>query len=59
MSANEYAEKVINDFVANITDQVFLNIQYTEELMREYQTNVNRYGLDSVNMAIGKKVETC
>jgi len=26
--------------------------------MRDYQTNVNCYGLDKVNMAIGEKVKT-
>jgi hypothetical protein len=25
--------------------------------MRDYMTNVNRYGLDSVNMAIGMKIK--
>jgi hypothetical protein len=58
MSENDYAEEVVNGFIKDITDHVFLTIQHNEELMREYQTNVNRYGLDKVNMAIGKKVKT-
>jgi hypothetical protein len=35
---------------------VFLNIQNNEELMREYQRQVNENSLRTVNMAIGKKV---
>jgi hypothetical protein len=58
MSVNEYADKVVMDFIRNITDHVFLNIQQNKELMLEYQTNVDRYQLDTVNKAIGKKVKT-
>jgi len=57
VSANEYAEKVVLEFMRNITDHVFLNIQQNEELMREYQTEVNRYGLQAVNTSIGRKVK--
>jgi hypothetical protein len=57
MSANDYADVLVKNFIRNITDHVFLSIQHNEDLMREYQTNVNRYGLDAVNMAIGKKVK--
>ena len=56
MSVNEYAEQVVNNFVTDITDHVFLNIERNDDLMRDYMTNVNRFGLDSVNMAIGKKI---
>jgi hypothetical protein len=58
MSENDYAEEVVGKFIRDITDHVFLAIEHNETLMREYQTNVNRYGLDKVNMAIGKKVKT-
>jgi hypothetical protein len=58
MNANEYAEALVKNFVRDITDYVFLSIQHDDTLMRDYQTNVNRYGLDTVNMAIGKKVKT-
>jgi hypothetical protein len=57
MTAGEYAEKVVLDFMRNITDHVFLNIQSNEGLMREYQTQVNENGLQAVNAAIGKKVK--
>jgi hypothetical protein len=57
MAANEYAEKVVLDFMRNLTDHVFLNIQNNEELMREYQTQVNENSLMEVNTAIGKKVK--
>ena len=56
MTANEYAEKVVLDFMRNITDHVFLNIQNNEELMREYQRQVNENSLRTVNTAMGKKV---
>lgn len=57
MAANEYAEKVVLDFMRNITDHVFLNIQNNEELMRESQRQVNENSLKAVNTAIGKKVK--
>jgi hypothetical protein len=57
MTAGEYAEKVVLEFMRNITDHVFLNIQSNEGLMREYQTQVNENGLQAVNAAIGKKVK--
>lgn len=57
MTASEYAEKVVLDFMTNITDHVFLNIQGDEGLMREYQTRVNENSLMEVNTAIGRKVK--
>ena len=57
MNANEYAEQVVNDFITDITDHVFLSIERDEKLMRKYMENVNRYGLDAVNMTIGRKVK--
>ncbi len=57
MNVDEYAEKIVNDFIHNITDHIFLNIQHNENLMREYQTQVNRASLEAVNMAIGRKVK--
>jgi len=58
MNQNDYAEALVKNFVKNITDYVFLSIQNDDSLMRDYQTNVNRYGLDKVNMAIGEKIKT-
>ena len=57
MTPDDYAEKVVRDFMRNITDHVFLNIQNNEELMREYQKRVNENSLQAVNTAIGKKVK--
>jgi len=57
MSVNEYAENIIDNFILNITDYVFLSIEQDDIIMREYMTNVNRYGLDAVNMAIGLKIK--
>ncbi len=57
MTPNEYAEKVVSDFMRDITDHVFLNIQSNEKLMRDYQTQVNENSLQAVNQAIGRKVK--
>lgn len=56
MTPDKYAETIVVDFIKNITDHVFLNIQHTEELMREYQSQVHENSLALVNQAIGKKV---
>jgi hypothetical protein len=56
MTLDEYTEKVVSEFLRNITDHVFLNIQNNEELMREYQRQVNENSLRTVNTAMGKKV---
>jgi hypothetical protein len=57
MTANEYADKVVREFLRNITDHIFLYIQNTENLMREYQTTVNKEGLQHVNATIGKRAK--
>jgi len=57
VNANEYAEQVVRDFITDITDHLFLSIEREDAVMRDYMTNVNRYGLDAVNMAIGLKVK--
>jgi len=57
MTSDEYAEKVVLEFLRDITDHVFLNIQNNEQLMREYQRQVNENSLKAVNTSIGKKVK--
>ena len=57
MSANDYAEKVVNRFIDSITDYVFLSIEHEDNLMREYMGNARLYTIDAVNLAIGKKVK--
>jgi hypothetical protein len=57
MSANEYAEQVVGNFITDITDYLFLSIERDDKAMRDYMTNVNRYGLDTLNMAIGLKIK--
>ena len=57
MGVNEYAEQVVNSFVEDITEHLFLSIEQNDDIMREYMTNVNRFGLDILNMAIGKKIK--
>jgi len=57
MNANDYAQQVVRNFITDITDYVFLAIEQNDKLMREYMTNVNRYGLDTLNKAIGLAVK--
>ena len=57
MTANEYAEQLVREFLKNVTDHVFLSIQGSERLMRDHQTQVDRDGLRTVNTAIGSKVK--
>jgi len=56
MNVNQYAEKVVNDFITDITDYVFLAIENDDAAMREYMSKVNEFGLTQVNTTIGKKV---
>jgi len=57
MSANEYAEQVVDNFITDITDHLFLSIERDDKTMRDYMTNVGRYELDKVNMAIGLAIK--
>jgi hypothetical protein len=34
MNVNDYADRVVRDFMRDITDHIFLHIQHNEELMR-------------------------
>ncbi len=56
-SLEEYADKVVKDFMTEITDHIFLHIQGNESLMRAYQSHVHINSLMSVNYTIGKKVK--
>jgi len=56
MTADQYAEKIVLEFMRNITDHVFLDIQGNEKLMRDYQQAVSEHSLQEVNATIGKKV---
>jgi hypothetical protein len=57
MSVNEYAEQVVDRFIRDITDHLFLSIERDDDLMRDYMLNVDLYTLDSLNRAIGKKIK--
>jgi len=57
MSSHEYVEKVVDTFIENITDHVFLSIERGDATMREYMHNVNMFGLEELNRAIGLKVK--
>jgi len=56
MSSHEYVENLVNKFITEITDNLFLSIERDDETMREYMTNVNRFGLEELNRAIGLKI---
>jgi hypothetical protein len=57
MSVNDYAEQVVNNFITDITDHLFLSIERDDSLMQNYKTNINIYGQENVNQTIGKKVK--
>ncbi len=57
MNVNDYAERIVRNFMLDLTDHVFLHIQHDEELMRGYQTMINENSLRSVNQAIGRKIK--
>jgi hypothetical protein len=54
---NNFAEKVIDLFSKEITDQVFLMIENDKFLFQEYLRLVSDTKLDTVNQIIGKKVK--
>jgi len=53
MSSHEYVEALVSGFIENITDELFLYIERDDAAMREYMRNVNRFGLEELNRAIG------
>jgi len=57
MNLNEYVEQVVDGFIREITDNVFLFIEQDKERMKEYMTNINRFEVDTVNKAIGLKIK--
>jgi hypothetical protein len=54
---NTFAEKVLNMFSKEITDQVFLMIENDKDLLQEYLRLVSDHKLDTVNQLIGKMVK--
>lgn len=56
-SLEDYAEKVVKEYLEHITDHIFVHIQNNEPLMRSYQSQVHLNSLMLVNTAIGKKVK--
>ena len=54
---NKYAEKVIKDFITDLTDQVFLTIEHDDIKMREYMSKVNEFGQTVVNTTIDKMIK--
>ena len=56
MSVNDYAEEVVNNFIRDITDYVFLSIEHDDTLMRKHMSKIGLYGRNEVDQSIGKKV---
>ena len=54
---DQFAEKVLGQFVEKITDEVFLSIEADKDLMREYLKLVDEKSLAFVNQTIGRKVK--
>jgi len=57
MSVSEYANQIVEKFIENITDNVFLFIEQNKDLKLEYDSNVKLYGKNAVNTSIGKNVK--
>jgi hypothetical protein len=57
MSAKEYAKQVVDNFIRDITDHLFLSIERDDKVMRKYMTNVNRYRLQELNEALGLEIK--
>jgi len=57
MSINKFADKVLDEFSKEITDQVFLSIQNNRELKHEYLRLISTNTIDTVNQRIGKAVK--
>jgi hypothetical protein len=57
MGVKEYARQVVDNFIRDITDHLFLSIERDEKVMQDYMTNVNRYDLQELNMAIGREIK--
>jgi len=48
------AERIVNQFITDITDHLFVSIEQDDNKMRKYMLNVNRYGLNNLNKTIGR-----
>ena len=55
--SNEFVERVVGNFITDITDHLFLSIEQDDAAMREYMSNVNRVGLEELNRALGLKIK--
>ena len=56
MEQKEYVKKIVGEFIREITDNLFLYIEQDDERKREYMTNINRFGVQSINMALGAEI---
>ena len=52
-----FADKVISQKNKSITDDIFLLIQNNKDLMQEYLQLVEKNGISSVNMRIGRRIK--
>jgi len=56
MNPEEIAAKAIKLMNQKITNEIFLIIQSDRELMQQYLRAIEKFGLDTLNQTIGKKV---
>ncbi|MDR2595934.1 MAG: hypothetical protein LBC76_01305 [Treponema sp.] len=57
MNLDQCAEQIVNQFITDITDHLFVSIEQDDNKMREYMLYVRDYDLDNLNRAIGKKIK--
>lgn len=57
MSTEEFAQKVIDKFNAELTDLVFQYIENDAELMHDYLRLVSDKDLDTVNKVLGRSIK--
>ncbi|MDR2009033.1 MAG: hypothetical protein LBQ22_00945 [Bacteroidales bacterium] len=53
MTAKEFAEKVVEKFCIELTDQLFLYIENDKELMQDYLRVITEEGLHKTNQDLG------
>jgi len=57
MNPEEIATSAIKRMNKKITNEIFLIIQSDRELMQQYLRAIEKFGLDTLNQTIGKKVK--
>ncbi|MCL2609755.1 MAG: hypothetical protein FWD94_07625 [Treponema sp.] len=56
MGLNQYAEELVDNFIGDIAEHVYLYIELDEDEMRKYLVKVNEFGREDVNRAINTRI---